>query len=81
MIWRRLPSNWWMAVPRSVRGLPLIHKDPFDHILIAQAAVEEITLLMAEVRVGHAGGAIVRPGASGLSGAGAQGRFIVTLPR
>jgi PIN domain nuclease of toxin-antitoxin system len=28
--------------------LPLIHKDPFDRILIAQAMVEGITLLTAD---------------------------------
>jgi PIN domain nuclease of toxin-antitoxin system len=29
----------------AVDGLPLIHKDPFDRILIAQSLVEGITLL------------------------------------
>ena len=29
-------------------GLPLIHKDPFDRILVAQATVEGITLLTAD---------------------------------
>jgi PIN domain nuclease of toxin-antitoxin system len=29
----------------AIEGLPLLHKDPFDRILIAQAAVEGITLL------------------------------------
>jgi len=28
--------------------LPLIHKDPFDRILVAQATVEGITLLTAD---------------------------------
>jgi len=31
-----------------VDSLPLIHKDPFDRILIAQAMVEGITLLTAD---------------------------------
>ena len=29
----------------AIESLPLIHKDPFDRILAAQAAVEGITLL------------------------------------
>lgn len=31
-----------------VQGLPPIHKDPFDRILLAQATVEGITLLTAD---------------------------------
>jgi PIN domain nuclease of toxin-antitoxin system len=30
---------------RAVRGLPHIHGDPFDRLLIAQARVEELTLV------------------------------------
>lgn len=32
----------------AVDGLPPIHKDPFDRILVAQASVEGITLLTAD---------------------------------
>jgi PIN domain nuclease of toxin-antitoxin system len=32
----------------AVSGLPSIHKDPFDRILIAQAKVEGITLLTSD---------------------------------
>jgi PIN domain nuclease of toxin-antitoxin system len=32
----------------SIEGLPPIHKDPFDRILVAQAQVEGITLLTAD---------------------------------
>lgn len=32
----------------SIDGLPTIHKDPFDRILIAQATVEGITLLTVD---------------------------------
>ena len=32
----------------SVYGLPAIHKDPFDRILVAQAIVEGITLLTTD---------------------------------
>ena len=34
-----------------VEGLPLIHKDPFDRILIAQATVEGFTLLTTDSTV------------------------------
>lgn len=32
----------------SVASLPLIHKDPFDRILVAQALVEGVTLVTAD---------------------------------
>lgn len=32
----------------AIDGLPAIHKDPFDRLLIAQAMVEGITLLTAD---------------------------------
>jgi PIN domain nuclease of toxin-antitoxin system len=32
----------------AIRSFPLIHKDPFDRILVAQATVEGITLLTAD---------------------------------
>ena len=32
----------------AVEGLPLLHKDPFDRLLIAQATVEGLTLLTAD---------------------------------
>ena len=32
----------------TTESLPLIHKDPFDRILVAQATVEGITLLTAD---------------------------------
>ncbi len=35
----------------AVDGLPPIHKDPFDRILVAQSLVEGITLLTADHRV------------------------------
>jgi len=34
-----------------VESLPLVHKDPFDRILVAQASVEGITLLTADSTV------------------------------
>jgi len=41
-----------------VDTLPSIHKDPFDRILIAQAAVEGITLLTADTLVSQYPGSI-----------------------
>lgn len=38
--------------------LPMIHKDPFDRILIAQAQVEGITLLTADPKVAEYSGPI-----------------------
>ena len=35
----------------AVGSLPLIHKDPFDRILIAQAQVENVTLLTTDDKV------------------------------
>jgi PIN domain nuclease of toxin-antitoxin system len=32
----------------AVMGLPLIHKDPFDRLLLAQGMVEDITLLTSD---------------------------------
>lgn len=41
-----------------VESLPLIHKDPFDRILIAQATVEAISLLTADSVLEHYPGPI-----------------------
>lgn len=35
----------------AINGLPSIHKDPFDRMLIAQATIEGITLLTADALV------------------------------
>jgi PIN domain nuclease of toxin-antitoxin system len=42
----------------AVAGLPQIHKDPFDRLLIAQAVVEGITLLTADATVARYPGPI-----------------------
>lgn len=42
----------------SVEGLPPIHRDPFDRLLIAQATVEGIILLTADDHVGEYPGPI-----------------------
>lgn len=51
---RGLLDNGYVELPItsqhavSVDGLPPIHKDPFDRLLIAQSMVEGITLLTAD---------------------------------
>ncbi len=51
---RGLLDNGYMELPitgahtLAIDGLPLIHKDPFDRILIAQAITEGVTLLTAD---------------------------------
>lgn len=42
----------------AIDGLPPIHKDPFDRLLVAQAMVEGITLLTADDAVGQYPGPI-----------------------
>jgi PIN domain nuclease of toxin-antitoxin system len=60
------PRTWWLDAldelaatpllvhPRhlaAVHGLPPIHKDPFDRMLIAQATVEGLALVTGDARV------------------------------
>lgn len=54
--YKELPVSSEHAV--AVDGLPLLHKDPFDRILIAQATVEGITLLTADALLGQYRGPI-----------------------
>lgn len=42
----------------SVESLPLLHKDPFDRILVAQATVEGFTLLTSDTLVAQYPGPI-----------------------
>jgi len=42
----------------AIESLPLIHKDPFDRILVAQATVEGITLLTVDALVSQYPGPI-----------------------
>jgi PIN domain nuclease of toxin-antitoxin system len=44
-----LPLTWEHA--RELRRLPLLHRDPFDRLLIAQARVEQRTLVTADQQV------------------------------
>jgi PIN domain nuclease of toxin-antitoxin system len=51
---RGLLDNGYTELPvlsehvTAIDNLPLIHKDPFDRLLVAQATVEGITLLTAD---------------------------------
>lgn len=42
----------------AVAGLPAIHKDPFDRILIAQARVEDVTLITGDEKMARYPGPI-----------------------
>jgi len=42
----------------AISGLPPIHKDPFDRLLVAQAMVEGITLLSSDLLVAQCPGPV-----------------------
>jgi len=46
---RRLPVTWEHAL--RVSGLPPIHRDPFDRMLVAQALIEKLVLVTDDVTV------------------------------
>ncbi len=56
--YRELPILSEHAV--AIDALPPIHKDPFDRMLIAQATVEGITLLTADVQLAKYPGPVQR---------------------
>lgn len=39
----------------AVAGLPTHHRDPFDRLLIAQARLEQLTIVTADSRIGSSG--------------------------
>jgi PIN domain nuclease of toxin-antitoxin system len=41
------------AHARAVGLLPMLHRDPFDRMLVAQAQVEEMTILTRDPRIGR----------------------------
>lgn len=61
---RGLLDNGYLELPITsehtvfIDSLPLIHKDPFDRILIAQATVEGITLLTYDSQIAQYPGPI-----------------------
>jgi len=46
---RELPVSWRHA--HAVAGLPHLHRDPFDRILVAQALVENLTVVTADPNI------------------------------
>lgn len=54
--WHELTITGEHAV--AVADLPLIHKDPFDRLLIAQANVEGLPLLTSDALVAQYGGRV-----------------------
>ena len=60
-LWRMLLVNGYRELPVTsehsiaVNDLPLLHKDPFDRILVAQARVEGLVLLTVDKAVAKYG--------------------------
>ena len=54
---RRIENNNLIELPvtmehaTNLQNLPLIHRDPFDRLLISQSMVESIPLLRADKRM------------------------------
>ena len=63
---RALIDNGYAEVPitglhaAALGGLPPVHRDPFDRILVAQALVEGITLVTSDATVARYPGPILR---------------------
>jgi PIN domain nuclease of toxin-antitoxin system len=63
---RGLIDNGYLELPVTGRhavalaGLPPLHRDPFDRMLVAQALVEGITLLTSDATVARYPGPIRR---------------------
>jgi PIN domain nuclease of toxin-antitoxin system len=63
---RALLDNYYSELPigsdhaLAIDGLPRLHKDPFDRILVAQATVEGIVLLTMDPLLAQYGGPVRR---------------------
>ena len=63
-LWRMLLVNGYRELPVTsehavaVNELPLLHKDPFDRILVAQARMEGLLLLTVDKAVAKYGDAV-----------------------
>ena len=61
---RGLIDNGYVELPitgahaMAIEGLPPIHRDPFDRMLVAQAEVEGVVLLTGDAGVGRYGGVV-----------------------
>jgi PIN domain nuclease of toxin-antitoxin system len=64
MLRRGLIDNGYCELPIlsehvvALNALPLIHKDPFDRLLVAQAMVEGITLLTDDATLAQYSGPV-----------------------
>ena len=60
-LWRMLPVNGYRELPITgehaiaVDTLPLLHKDPYDRLLLAQARIEGLTLLTVDQQLAEYG--------------------------
>ena len=60
-LWRMLPLNGYRELPITgehgiaVETLPLLHKDPFDRLLLAQARLEGMVLLTKDLQLAEYG--------------------------
>ena len=60
-LWRMLLANGYRELPvtsehaMAIHDLPLLHKDPFDRILVAQARTEAMLLLTSDTLVASYG--------------------------
>ena len=63
---RNLLDNGYTELPITgehavnVDGLPRLHKDPFDRLLLAQAHAESITLVTSDEQLAGYGGAVLK---------------------
>ncbi|MCP4408977.1 MAG: type II toxin-antitoxin system VapC family toxin [Gammaproteobacteria bacterium] len=54
---KRLESNSITALPialhhaLAVSSLPILHRDPFDRLLVAQAQIEDLILITADAKI------------------------------
>jgi PIN domain nuclease of toxin-antitoxin system len=48
---RMIPLNITVKHAHSIKSLPLIHRDPFDRLLIAQAKLEKMTLMTRDAAI------------------------------
>ena len=61
---RGLLDNGYLEIPVtsqhavSIDGLPVLHKDPFDRLLVAQALSEGITLLTSDAQLAQYPGSV-----------------------
>jgi len=59
--WTTVTASWLSTAHAvAVDGLPPLHKDPFDRILVAQEWTEGITLLTADTLVAQYPGPVQR---------------------